>query len=147
MEFTESVIMQYIADFILPFSRISALIMSMIGFGSKIIPGKVKLFLCVPKRPSSQLALSPKVPGFFFAFSCILQATGWCRCSRFFLKLKGQEGNRKAPQAGTNATSLRTKDKGGLWNSHHEQPSLNSLGHPQPFSWTSQILKAEGRHP
>ena len=58
MEFTESVIMQYIADFILPFSRISALLMSMIGFGSKVIPGKVKLFLCV----ALTITVMPAIP-------------------------------------------------------------------------------------
>ncbi|MBA6233429.1 MULTISPECIES: flagellar biosynthetic protein FliR [unclassified Colwellia] len=58
MEFTESVVMQYIADFILPFSRISALIMSMIGFGSKVIPGKVKVFLCM----TLTIAIMPAIP-------------------------------------------------------------------------------------
>lgn len=58
MEFTESVINQYIADFLLPFTRISALVMSMIGFGSKTIPAKVKLFLCI----SVTIAIMPAIP-------------------------------------------------------------------------------------
>lgn len=45
MEFTDLVINQFFADFILPFSRVSALLMSMIGFGSKTIPSRIKLFL------------------------------------------------------------------------------------------------------
>ena len=47
MEITATVINQYIADFILPFSRITALIMSMVAFGSKTIPAKIKLALGV----------------------------------------------------------------------------------------------------
>ena len=47
MEFTESVINQFLADFILPFTRISALVMAMIGLGSQTIPTRVKLFLCL----------------------------------------------------------------------------------------------------
>ena len=58
MEFTESVINQYIADFILPFTRISALIMSMIGLGSKTVPTKVKLFLSL----SVTFAILPAIP-------------------------------------------------------------------------------------
>lgn len=58
MEFTESVINQYIADFILPFTRISAMVMSMIGFGAKTIPTKIKLGLCVLVT----IAVMPAIP-------------------------------------------------------------------------------------
>ena len=58
MEFTESIINQYMADFILPFSRVSALIMTMIGFSSKTIPGRVKVFLCI----SITVAVMPAIP-------------------------------------------------------------------------------------
>ena len=58
MEVTELVINQYIADFILPFSRISALVMTMIGFGAKTIPGRIKLFLCL----SVTVAVMPAIP-------------------------------------------------------------------------------------
>lgn len=58
MEFTESVINQYLADFILPFSRISALMMAMIGLGSQTIPMRVKLFLCV----IITIAIMPAIP-------------------------------------------------------------------------------------
>ncbi len=58
MEFAESVIFQYLADFILPFTRISALIMSMTGFGARTIPMKVKLFLCL----SLTFAIMPAIP-------------------------------------------------------------------------------------
>ncbi|QBG35194.1 flagellar biosynthetic protein FliR [Litorilituus sediminis] len=58
MEFTESVINQYLADFILPFSRISALIMTMIGFGARTITTRVKLILCV----TLTIAVMPAIP-------------------------------------------------------------------------------------
>lgn len=58
MEFTESVVNQYLADFILPFTRISALIMMMIGFGARTIPTRIKLFLCV----TLTLAIMPAIP-------------------------------------------------------------------------------------
>lgn len=58
MEFTESVVNQYLADFILPFTRISALVMMMIGFGARTIPTRIKLFLCV----TLTLAIMPAIP-------------------------------------------------------------------------------------
>lgn len=58
MEFTESVINQYLADFLLPLFRISALIMSMVGFGAKTIPMRVKFFLCI----SITIAVMPAIP-------------------------------------------------------------------------------------
>ncbi|XQW85851.1 flagellar biosynthetic protein FliR [Thalassotalea piscium] len=58
MEFTESVINQYLADFILPFARVSALIMSMMGLGSQTIPTRVKLFLCL----AITVAIMPAIP-------------------------------------------------------------------------------------
>jgi flagellar biosynthetic protein FliR len=58
MELTESIVNQFMADFILPFSRVSALIMTMIGFSAKTIPGRVKLFLCL----SITMAIMPAIP-------------------------------------------------------------------------------------
>ena len=58
MEFTESVINQYMADFLLPFARISALVMSMMGLGSQNIPTRVKLFLCL----AITFAIMPAIP-------------------------------------------------------------------------------------
>ena len=58
MEFTESVVNQYIADFILPFTRISALVMMMVGLGARNIPNRIKLFLCV----TLTLAVMPAIP-------------------------------------------------------------------------------------
>ncbi len=58
MEFTESVINQYLADFILPFTRVSALIMTMIGFSARTIPTRIKLFLCL----TVTIAIMPAIP-------------------------------------------------------------------------------------
>lgn len=58
MEFTESVVNQYLADFILPFTRVSALVMTMIGLGARNIPTRIKLFLCV----ALTFAVMPAIP-------------------------------------------------------------------------------------
>jgi flagellar biosynthetic protein FliR len=58
MEFTESVINQFLADFLLPLARISALVMTMIGFGAKAIPTRVKLFLSL----TVTVAVMPAIP-------------------------------------------------------------------------------------
>ena len=58
MEFTDVVINQYIADFILPFTRISALIMTMVGFGAKTIPTNIKLGLAIVVT----VAVMPAIP-------------------------------------------------------------------------------------
>jgi flagellar biosynthesis protein FliR len=72
MEFTDSVINQYLADFILPFTRIAALIMSMIGFGSKTTPAKIKLALCVMITIAIMPAIKPTHIENLFAFSTVL---------------------------------------------------------------------------
>lgn len=58
MEFTESVVNQYIADFILPFTRVSALVMMMVGLSARNIPTRIKLFLCV----TLTFAIMPAIP-------------------------------------------------------------------------------------
>lgn len=58
MEFTESVINQFLADFLLPLARISALVMTMIGFGAKAIPTRIKLFLSL----TVTVAIMPAIP-------------------------------------------------------------------------------------
>lgn len=47
MAFNESVIMQFIADLMLPFMRISGMFAAMIGFSAQSIPAMVKAFLAV----------------------------------------------------------------------------------------------------
>ncbi|NQY35390.1 MAG: flagellar type III secretion system protein FliR [Alteromonadaceae bacterium] len=59
MEFTESVINQYLADFLLPLFRISALIMSMVGLGARTIPMPIKLFLSIVITAAVMPAIPP----------------------------------------------------------------------------------------
>ncbi|WP_077339346.1 flagellar biosynthetic protein FliR [Pseudocolwellia agarivorans] len=72
MEYTDAVINQFIADFILPFTRISALIMSMIGFGSKTIPSSIKLGLCVVVTVAVMPAIPPSQVDNIFSLATAL---------------------------------------------------------------------------
>jgi flagellar biosynthetic protein FliR len=72
MEFTESVINQSIADFLLPLARISAMVMSMIGLGAKSIPGRVKLFFCLAITIAVLPALPPTKVGDLFSLATTL---------------------------------------------------------------------------
>ena len=72
MEFTESVINQYLADFILPFTRVSALVMTMIGFGARTIPAPIKLFLCVTVTFVIMPAIPPTNVEELFSFKTFL---------------------------------------------------------------------------
>ena len=69
MEFTEAVINQYMADFILPFSRVSALIMTMTGFSSKTIPSRIKFFLCASITVAIMPAIAPASVGSLFSLT------------------------------------------------------------------------------
>lgn len=59
MEFTEAIVNQAMADFLLPLTRISAMIMSMVGLGAKTIPSRVKMFFCVAVTFAVMPALPP----------------------------------------------------------------------------------------
>ena len=72
MEFSESVVNQYLADFLLPFARISALIMAMIGLGSTTIPMRVKLFLCLAITIAVMPAIPPTKVDTLFSFNTFL---------------------------------------------------------------------------
>ena len=73
MEFTDSIINQAMADFILPFARISAMVMSMIGLGAKAIPGRIKLFFCLAVTVAVMPALPPtKVADLFSLATALL---------------------------------------------------------------------------
>ncbi|WP_448563757.1 flagellar biosynthetic protein FliR [Thalassotalea ganghwensis] len=72
MEFTESVILQYLADFLLPFARVSALIMAMMGLGSQTIPMRIKLFLCVAITFAIMPAIPPVQVAELFSFETVL---------------------------------------------------------------------------
>ena len=60
MEFPFAVILQWLSDFLLPFVRISSMIMIMAGLGAKNVPTRIKLglavvvtFVAVPMLPQS----------------------------------------------------------------------------------------------
>jgi len=72
MEFTESVINQYLADFLLPLARVSALVMAMIGFGAKSIPTRVKLFLSIAVTVAIMPAIPPARVESLFSFEMTL---------------------------------------------------------------------------
>jgi len=72
MEFTESVINQTMADFLLPLARISAMVMSMIGLGAKAIPGRIKLFFCLAITVAVMPALPPTRVGDLFSLATAL---------------------------------------------------------------------------
>lgn len=58
MAFTEAVILQYIADFLLPLFRVAAMVTAMIGLGANTIPTTVKMFLSV----TITIAVMPVIP-------------------------------------------------------------------------------------
>ncbi|QOL27101.1 flagellar type III secretion system protein FliR [Thalassotalea sp. LPB0316] len=72
MEFTESVINQYLADFLLPLARISALIMAMIGLGAQTTPGRVKLMLSLAVTVCVMPAIPPAKVDNLFSFATTL---------------------------------------------------------------------------
>mgnify|MGYP000383260748 FL=1 len=72
MEFSEAVINQYIADFLLPLSRVSALIMSMMGFGAKAIPRNIKLYLSIAITVAIMPAIPPTNIETLFSFQTVL---------------------------------------------------------------------------
>jgi flagellar biosynthetic protein FliR len=57
------------ADFLLPLTRISALVMTMIGFSSRSIPGPVKVFLCITLTIAVMPAIPPAQVGSLFSFA------------------------------------------------------------------------------
>jgi flagellar biosynthesis protein FliR len=72
MEFTESVVNQYIADFLLPLARVSALIMSMMGLGAKAIPRNIKVYLSIAITVAIMPAIPPTNVGTLFSFQTVL---------------------------------------------------------------------------
>lgn len=72
MEFTESVINQYIADFILPFTRVAALVMSMVALSSRTIPATIKLFLCLTVTVAIMPAIPPVQIHSLFSFEMVI---------------------------------------------------------------------------
>ena len=72
MEFTESVINQFMADLLLPLTRIAALVMAMIGLGAQTIPTRIKLVLCVTVTVAIMPAIPPTQVDNLFSFATYL---------------------------------------------------------------------------
>ncbi|GHF80677.1 flagellar biosynthetic protein FliR [Thalassotalea marina] len=72
MEFTETVVNQFMADFLLPLSRVSALIMSMIALGAKSVPGRIKLFLSLAITVAIMPAIPPAKVDSLFSLTTVL---------------------------------------------------------------------------
>ncbi|WP_281556581.1 flagellar biosynthetic protein FliR [Thalassomonas sp. RHCl1] len=72
MEFTESVVNQFMADFLLPLSRITALVMTMIGLSSQTIPAPIKLAFSVAITVAIMPAIPPSNVGNLFSFATVI---------------------------------------------------------------------------
>ena len=72
MEYPLSIIMQFLADFILPFSRIAATVGVMVGIGSKTTPTRVKLILSVAITVMVMPAIPPSPFVDLFSFAMVL---------------------------------------------------------------------------
>lgn len=72
MEFSHSLINQLLADFLLPLTRVSALIMAVVGFGSTTIPTRIKVALSI----AVTVAIMPAIPAVqvesLFSFRMVL---------------------------------------------------------------------------
>ena len=62
MEFTESVVNQYLTDFILPFTRIAALVMMMIGFGAMAPAPEMMMEAAAPAPAMMEEAPAEEAP-------------------------------------------------------------------------------------
>lgn len=71
IEYPMSVIMQFLADFILPFTRIAAMIGVMIGIGSKTTPTRIKLILSVVLTVMAMPAIPPSPFIDLFSFAMV----------------------------------------------------------------------------
>ena len=72
MEYTEAIINQYLADFLLPLTRISALVMAMIGLGAQTIPNRIKIALCAFITVAVMPAIPPAKVESLFSFATTL---------------------------------------------------------------------------
>lgn len=72
MEFTEAVVNQFMADLLLPLTRVSALVMSMIALGAKSIPGRIKLFLSIAVTVAIMPAIPPAKVGSLFSLATVM---------------------------------------------------------------------------
>lgn len=71
MDFPMSVIMQFLADFLLAFTRIAATIGVMVGMGAKTTPTRIKLFLSIAVTVLALPALPPSPFIDLFSFDMV----------------------------------------------------------------------------
>lgn len=72
MELTAELINQFHADLLLPLTRVSALVMTMIALGSKTIPTRIKLFFSIAITVAIMPAIPPSKVGNLFAFETVI---------------------------------------------------------------------------
>ncbi len=75
MEFLVQELLQYQADFILPFARISAMLMIMAGLGGKTIPGPIKTAFAVAFTIMVMPVVPPSPFNDLFSFEMIIRVT------------------------------------------------------------------------
>ncbi|MER2492225.1 flagellar biosynthetic protein FliR [Catenovulum sediminis] len=113
MNFTTTMLMQWIADIMLPFVRISALLVVMIGFSGKGVPKRVKALLAL----SIALLISPTIPssgfnelfslaGFLVVIQQILIGVAIGFISQIFLNTFVMAGQTIAIQSGLGFATL-----------------------------------------
>ena len=71
LEFPDTIIMQFLADFLLPFCRIAATIGVMVGIGSKTTPTRIKLILALVVTFMAMPAIPPSPFVDLFSFAAI----------------------------------------------------------------------------
>ncbi|WP_440904042.1 flagellar biosynthetic protein FliR [Catenovulum sp. SX2] len=105
--------MQYIADLMLPFVRISALLVAMIGFSGKSVPTKVKALLALsiafivsPMVPSSGFTNLFSLEGFLLVIQQVLIGVSIGFISQIFLNTFVMAGQTIAVQSGLGFATL-----------------------------------------
>lgn len=113
MTFSTDLIMQYLADLLLPFVRISALLVTMIGFSGKSVSKKVKAllalmiaFLIAPTIPSPGFTELFSMAGFLLVVQQILIGVSIGLISQIFLNTFVMAGQTIAVQTGLGFATL-----------------------------------------
>lgn len=113
MVFSQALLMQWLADIILPFVRISALLVAMIGFSGKTVPTRVKVMLALsiafilsPAMPTSGFTDLFSVQGFLLVIQQILIGVAIGFISQIFLNTFVMAGQTIAVQSGLGFATL-----------------------------------------
>ncbi len=113
MEFSTTLIMQWLTDLMMPFVRISALLVTMIGFSGKSVSTKVKAllaliiaFLVAPTIPTSGFTELFSVAGFLMVIQQVLIGIAIGFISQIFLNTFVMAGQAIAVQTGLGFATL-----------------------------------------